>query len=134
MALETRSTGYTNTDWPASRVLAVIGGVIGLITAIAVLAGVSYTAPTVTTDVGFAASLVAAAGVVTFVLSVLILIDGYLMPNNLRLHGGLCILWGVIGLFFGLGVWLGAVLAIVGGIMAFVHTTHRAPETRRPVV
>jgi hypothetical protein len=125
-------------DWPASRVLAVIGGVLGILVALVILVGAMM--GTMFTDVNTAVPYFAAAGVlgiaglVHLVLGLFVLGSAYYMLDNPRLHGGLLILWGVIGLFLGFGFWIGAVLVLIGGILALTMAPSGTTMGRRPAV
>jgi hypothetical protein len=128
-------TGSAN--WPVGRVLALIGAIIGIVLgALAVAgAGAGYFANMGSSLLGTGVvGAVATVGVVNIVLAILCLIDIGLMPGNPRTHGGLCVLWGVIGLFFGFGVWIGALLVIVGGVLTWMHSAPVTGAPRRPAV
>jgi hypothetical protein len=127
-----------NANWPVGRTLALIGGIIGLVVAGVVLAGAG-TGFLVSGMMGsyFGTNVAAIAGTVggvNVILAILTFINVGLMPRNMRVHGAFCVLWGVIGLFTGFGVWIGALLCIVGGALAYTHAAPGTPSGRRPVV
>jgi hypothetical protein len=71
---------------------------------------------------------------VQLALSLLILLATALVGQNRRVHGGLLVAWGVVGLFVGLGLWAGALLALAGGLLSLARGERRLRWGRRPAV
>jgi hypothetical protein len=138
MATTTEVGGWRNPDWPASRTLAVIGGVFGIVVAILALGGVGAgmlaTNGTNVAGLAYLGSAVTAVAVVNVILAILVFISAGMLDGNMRLHGALLVLWGVIGLFFAFGLWFGAVLVIIGGALAYTQARGPTmPGMRRSV-
>ncbi|HVL87832.1 MAG TPA: hypothetical protein VM681_07525 [Candidatus Thermoplasmatota archaeon] len=131
---ERMGTGpYDATMWPGRRLSALAGGILGLVMAVLLLVG-SYAdvATPMGTDFTLGGALVGGIGVVHLILALLVFASVYLLFNNERLHGGLLIVYGIIGVVLGFGFFLGAILVIVGGALSFVSTP-AGTMGRRPV-
>lgn len=113
------------TNWPAPRVLAVVGAILGLTMALFLLGG-SFAASAPLRDLYDPATadiLGAVAGSIALshvALAVFSLVSAVLLLNNVRLHGGLLVLWGLLGTLTGFGLFLGGLLVLAGGILALL--------------
>jgi hypothetical protein len=116
MAMDYRSYDYPPT-WTTSRTLVVIGAVFGTVLAVWALVSVGLggtvpiQVPTLLTQ-----ALLVTAGL-NLVLALLIFVTEGVVRHN-RTRGGLHVLWGVIGMAVGFGLWFGALLVIIGGFLA----------------
>lgn len=129
-------SGLDADAWPLARVLAVVGGALGLLMGLLLLAGYSLgVANNLAVDpaVGVGLGAVGVLGALHLVLGAIVLGSAWLLLGNPRTHGVLLAVLGVLGLFLGFGFWLGAVLVLVAGILALVREP-TAPMARRPVV
>lgn len=111
--------------WPLARAMAMIGGILGLIVAMMLIAGSAlgdnFALPGYNAEVaGTMQAIVGSLGVWHVIHSVLVLVSAYLLLGNPRLHGALLTLYGILGIFVGFGLFLGAVLVLVAGIMAWM--------------
>lgn len=123
---------------PTARTLAAASGALSLIGALTLLLGSTLGFMLMPMAfVPWAAGLGAAGllGVIHLVLALAILGGAWALPSNAFLHGALLVLWGVLGIFVGLGLWVGALLAIVAGVLGVVTLSRRrAASGRRPTV
>lgn len=134
MAMQEGVQAGRSPDWTASTTLAVVGAVFGIVAAALLLLGVGAGLAVRGTMVpGVLAAYIGASNAANIGLAVLIFITLGAV-KTLGVRGGLLVLWGVIGLFLGFGLWFGAVLVIIAGFLAYFEQRPGAPMGgRRPV-